>query len=498
MGASLILSHRYPGRYAFNVLAGALEAVEDEGGIEVVVARSRPALIAAVGDALERGRRTAVAWSFYSPSLRGCADELAELRARFGARSSAQGGAPVDAEVAIGGSLGVGAKAGSDIGDERRAEVGARTGAALRARFTSLAGGVHATAEPREVLDAGFDHVAIGEGEHTIRAYARALRDGEALDDVAGIARLENDEVVSRARAVPVANLDDFPPFASRRRLFGAIEITRGCVYACSFCQTPFVQKARFRHRSAENVAHWAGVLRRSGLRDVRFVSPTSLSYGASGEEPDLARVEELLARVREAMGRDGRIFFGTFPSEVRPEHVTPQALRLLRRYVDNDNLVIGGQSGSARVLKASHRGHDVKAIERAVRTALAEGFRPNVDFLLGLPDEDASDVEATVALIERLCALGARAHGHTFLPLPGTPFRDAAPGRVDEAVAARLSSLEGAGRLFGQWKAQIDVGRDLAERRARTRIERTERETSTRVSLIDESDVRAPSDSEA
>ena len=229
----------------------------------------------------------------------------------------------------------------------------------------------------------------------------------------------------------------------------------------------------------------------------MRFVSPTSLSYGASGQEPELARVEELLARVREAMGPDGRIFFGTFPSEVRPEHVTPEALRMLRRYVDNDNLVIGGQSGSARVLKASHRGHDVEAIERAVRVALEAGFRPNVDFLLGLPGEESSDVEATLDLIEKLCALGARAHGHTFLPLPGTPFRDAEPGSLDERTIARLAALEGHGRIFGQWKAQIDVGRDLARRRALTRAERAGRGTPTRVRFLDESAARAPSTSD-
>ena len=29
-------------------------------------------------------------------------------------------------------------------------------------------------------------------------------------------------------------------------------------------------------------------------------------------------------------MGPEGRLFFGTFPSEVRPEHVTAEALALL------------------------------------------------------------------------------------------------------------------------------------------------------------------------
>ena len=51
-----------------------------------------------------------------------------------------------------------------------------------------------------------------------------------------------------------------------------------------------------------------------------------------------------------------------------------------------NDNLIVGGQSGSDRVLKSSRRGHDVQAIVRAVRISKEEGFVPNVDFILGAP----------------------------------------------------------------------------------------------------------------
>lgn len=490
--ATLVLRHKTPGRAAFNVLAGALEAVEDEGGLEIVVARSFEALVEATERAVAARRATCVAWSFYSASLPDCAEELARLRER------------------------------------------------VPHGFTSLAGGVHATAEPLETLLAGFDRVVIGEGEHAVRELARALRDRGSIDDVRGVARLDvvrsepaprptsapprleepgelqrrdardaaalvlgrphgrtheqqhetthaihhvdaRDEAHEHAlsprgvglaqngRALSVARLDDFPAFAPRRRLFGAIEITRGCIYACRFCQTPFVAKARFRHRSIENVAHWAGEIARAGLRDVRFVSPTSLSYGTAGEEPDLDAVEALLAAVRGAIGPRGRLYFGTFPSEVRPEHVTPRALAVLKRFVDNDNLVIGGQSGSERVLAASHRGHDVASIERAVRVALEAGFRPNVDFLLGLPGEEHEDALATAALIERLTALGARAHGHTFLPLPGTPFRDAAAGSIDDDVRARLSALEGSSRVFGQWRAQERLARELQARRAAT-----------------------------
>lgn len=422
MTATLIFSYRNPGKYAFNVLAGALEADEGAGHVALVVARTRVQLLAATRAAVARGAPVIVAWSFYSPSFPECAAELAWLRER------------------------------------------------VPSGWSSLAGGVHATAEPEETLRAGFERVAIGEGEHVLRELARNLAEGGDLDALTGLARLDGGALVKNGRARTVESLDDFPAFGARHALWGSIEITRGCIYACKFCQTPFLNKARFRHRSAANVAHHAALLRRAGKRDVRFISPTSLSYGSPDERVDLGAIEDLLARVREAIGREGRLFFGTFPSEVRPEHATPAALALLRKYVDNDNLVLGGQSGSERVLAASHRGHDVAAIERAVVNCVAAGFAPNVDFLLGLPGEEPDDVRATLALMERLLALGARVHGHTFMPLPGTPFRDAAPGTVDEATSARLDSLAGRGRVYGAWREQIAIARTLADRRARSR----------------------------
>lgn len=422
MTARIIASYRSPGRYALAVLAGALELEEERGGFELVVARSREALLSAAKASVDAGEPTCVAWSFYSPSLPSCADEMRWLREH------------------------------------------------VPSGWTALAGGVHASAEPEEVLRAGFDLVAVGEGEHVVRDVACALREGRELASVNGLARLEHEVLVRNGRGAFVEELDSFPAFGARRRLWSAIEITRGCVYACKFCQTPFLNKARFRHRSPANVAHHAGLIRAAGLRDVRFVSPTSLSYGSFDETPDLAAVEELLARVRVAIGDEGRLYFGTFPSEVRPEHATPEALALLAKYVDNENLVLGGQSGSDRVLRSTHRGHDVGAIERAVEHCVAAGFVPNVDFLLGLPGEDAGDVGATVELMQRLVERGARVHGHTFMPLPGTQYRDAPPGAIDATTHARLAELEGRGKLYGQWRGQIRIARELAERRETTR----------------------------
>ena len=175
----------------------------------------------------------------------------------------------------------------------------------------------------------------------------------------------------------------------------------------------------------------------------VRFTTPTAFSYGSDDENVRLDRIEALLAAVRGTMGKEGKIFFGTFPSEVRPEHVSREALAVLKRYVDNDNHIIGGQSGSQRVLDAANRGHSVEAIEAAAELCLEAGFLPKVDFIFGLPGETPDDMEASLGLAERLARRGARIHGHTFMPLPGTPLRAAPQGQVAERALARLHRLE-------------------------------------------------------
>jgi B12-binding domain/radical SAM domain protein len=229
--------------------------------------------------------------------------------------------------------------------------------------------------------------------------------------------------------------------------------------------------KARFRHRSVANVREHVKAMVAGGLRYVRYVSPTSLSYGSPNTEVNLAAVEELLANVRAELPAGGKQYFGTFPSEVRPEHVSPEALALIKKYADNTSIVIGGQSGSERVLERTHRGHDVASIERAVALTVEAGMRPDVDFLFGLPEETDEDRAATIALAERITARGARVHSHAFMPLPGTPLAGAAPSEITKPVADTVARLESRGAAYGQWRQQAQVAGELvALRRSRPR----------------------------
>ena len=89
-------------------------------------------------------------------------------------------------------------------------------------------------------------------------------------------------------------------------------------------------------------------------------------------------------------MGSGGRIFIGSFPSEIRPEYISRETLNIVLKYADNDNLVIDAQSISQRMLDLYRRGHNVEDILRGVRLALETGLKANVDFNLRLAGRNA------------------------------------------------------------------------------------------------------------
>lgn len=413
---SFIIYYKATNTYALNVIAGAVMSKIDSPHLEVIFAERIDTLVDAIHTALRNRRKAIVAWSFYSPHFHKCVEDLQTVKQR------------VQDENAI-----------------------------------HLAGGVHATAETEATLREGFDLATIGEGEKTVVQLLQTVLAGEDFRSVKGVAYIDASGKFVSNGSGELIELDEFPPFAPKIPRVNPIEITRGCVYACSFCQTPFMFKARFRHRSVENICEYVRFMQKAGAPDVRFITPTSLSYGSNDNAVRLDKIEELLSSVHASLKSNGRLFFGTFPSEVRPEHVSPEALRLIKKFCSNNNIVMGGQSGSEDVLKKTHRGHDVESIRRAVRYCVEEGFLPNVDLIFGLPGETPKDLKATLDLADELTASGARIHGHTFMPLPGTPLKNAPPGHIPPEVEDKLHKLIARGKLYGQWKTQKSIAHTLS-----------------------------------
>jgi B12-binding domain/radical SAM domain protein len=328
-----------------------------------------------------------------------------------------------------------------------------------------IAGGPHPSARPDAVLRLGADAVVTGEGEEVLPALLERFLASESLAGLPGISTLGAEgKLVQGPRPKPV-DLDTYPPLGVEHRRFGPIEITRGCPCACAFCQTSFLFGGKMRHRSVESIVHWVARAMERGYSYARFVTPNAFAYQSedNGHTVNLDAIEHLLREMATLLGKE-RVYFGSFPSEVGPETVTPEAVALVQRYCGNDNLIFGAQTGSERLLRSLRRNHTVADVYHATEVIVAGGLTPVVDVIFGLPGEGAEDVAATLRMMEVLVEMGAVLHTHTFMPLPGTPLENAPPGRVDPALHPLLDRLASQGHQIGQWRKQEEIARTGAQ----------------------------------
>ncbi len=329
-----------------------------------------------------------------------------------------------------------------------------------------LAGGPHPTGDPLGTLKLGFDIVVVGEGEETIIELLKKIDMGKNFTHIKGIAYLnESNDYFFTGKRNPV-KIDDYPPFPVKNAKAGAIEITRGCPYVCYFCQTPYISGVYPRHRSIEVIRKYVQELKNhyGDLSDIRFITPNAFSYGSTdGKTLNLGKLKDLLLNIREIIGNKGRIFFGSFPSEVRPEHVINETLELVLKYANNDNITIGAQSGSQKILDLCHREHSVDDIYNAVNLTIKSNLKINVDFIFGLPEESNEDIDLTIKMMKDLSKKGAKIHAHSFIPLPQTPFEKKSVKSLSEVYKKEIKNLISSGYAFGDWKRQERIALKIA-----------------------------------
>lgn len=325
-------------------------------------------------------------------------------------------------------------------------------------QLTVIVGGPHPSAKPCDLLNKGADIVVIGEGEKTFQELVIALRNKNPISQIKGISFLDKEKNIQiQPRNEPI-DLNDYPPFAPDKGLYSAIEITRGCKFGCTYCQVPSLFGKSVRYRSPENIIKWGKfLLSKRDIWDFRFISPNAFGYGSrKSSEPNIAKITKMLSGLHNLKAKNRkRIFFGTFPSEVRPESVTEETLRITQEFCDNDNLTMGAQSGSPNILASIRRGHTVEQVLDAVDLANKYNFTMNVDFILGFPDETKDNQFETIDLCKELIAKKSKIHMHYLIPLPGTKYENIKPKTISPEILKILRRWSNDGIIFGSWQHQ-------------------------------------------
>ena len=323
-----------------------------------------------------------------------------------------------------------------------------------------IAGGAHPTGAPKDTIKMGFDYVVVGEGEITLPKIINKLKE---LDENKDDKDDKNDRKELNEKIIigeQVINLDEFEKIEP----LTPVEITRGCPYKCRFCQTPQIFGNNVRHRSIESILKLT-----NPNTDTRVISPNAFCYGSktgtlgknsssfcksanpsdSLRKPNIEKLEKLLKKLSEGKGK---LFFGTFPSEVRPEFIQKDTIELVVKYCDNKFLHFGAQSGSDGMLRYIRRGHTVDDVLNAVDLCRDYDLIPKVDFIFGFPNENEFHRKDSMELLKYIIKKNGKVHAHYFMPLPGTYFENQKPTVLDRKTLRALGQLSQKGLVSGSW----------------------------------------------
>ncbi|MCL4125062.1 UNVERIFIED_CONTAM: hypothetical protein GTU68_000787 [Idotea baltica] len=216
------------------------------------------------------------------------------------------------------------------------------------------------------------------------------------------------------------------------------VSIMEGCSKYCTFCVVPYTRGEEV-SRPVDKVLTEIRGLAMQGVREVNLLGQNVNAYRGELDGEEQADLALLIHYVAAIDGIDRIRFTTSHPVEFSDSLV--DAFAEVPELVSHLHLPV--QSGSDRILTMMKRGHSVQ--EYKDKIARIKAARPNLsmssDFIIGFPDEQDSDFQATVDLIEDI----GFDHSFSFIysARPGTPAAAFVDSVTDDTKKARLKIVQ-------------------------------------------------------
>jgi anaerobic magnesium-protoporphyrin IX monomethyl ester cyclase len=284
-------------------------------------------------------------------------------------------------------------------------------------------GGPHVSAL-KEQLFANFpamDYAVIGEGEETMAELLRCGRDDPA--SVKGIIYRKGKEVNFTGYREKGLELDDLP-FPAYEKLAGfpssymlpifnypttpntSCISSRGCPYACSYCDRSVFRRS-FRYNSAGYLyEHLRYLSERFGIRHINFYDD-QFTFNRQ-------RVEEFAGLMID------RPLGMTFNCAVRAEHIDPELLVRMRS-AGCWMMSLGIETGDAELLAQHRQNADLDHLAQKIRMIKAAGLRTKGLLMMGLPGETEASIRRSMKYVFSLPIDDFNLA--KFTPFPGSPI---------------------------------------------------------------------------
>jgi len=282
-----------------------------------------------------------------------------------------------------------------------------------------------ATDHYEEYLSKGADYIIIGEAEQTLLELINHIKAGEKdHSTIAGLAFIkDNVPYKTTARAV-LKDLDSLPlpawelvdmdayrqSWLTSMGYFSLnMSTTRGCPFKCNWCAKP-IYGSRYNSRSPQNVVQEIKLLTRVyGAEHIWFCDDIfGLKPGWIIEFAKLMQEEKLKVR---------------FKIQSRADLLTDEEVVNALAAAGCENVWIGAESGSQKILDAMDKGITVAQIKDATIAMKKAGIKPSFFIQFGYPGEDKKDIALTIKMINKL--LPHEIGISVSYPLPGTVFYD-------------------------------------------------------------------------
>ena len=315
-----------------------------------------------------------------------------------------------------------------------------------------------------EPLAMFIDAVCLGDGEETITAVVEAQRRWKrsgksrqdllwALTEIPGVyvpslytPYYNSDGTVAAVVPAPglpervlkaiVKDLDAAPyvtktpvPFMEVVHDRVGVEIQRGCMRGCRFCQAGYVYRPE-RQRSPERIRE----LVRDGLKETGWEEYSLLSLSAG----DYTCMEPLLGSLMDE--HEAKRAAISLPS-MRLETLTPGIMKQVSR-VRKTSFTVAPEAASDRLRAVINKVIDEDVLIDMVGEVYARGFNSlKLYFMLGLPTEQQEDLEAMIDLASRCLGKARQSRGNpsitvsasSFVPKSHTPFQWARQITLDQ-----------------------------------------------------------------